>query len=278
MKSTSQITRAMELVAATKMRKAESDARATREYAARAGEILARIMANTEKNSHPLLETHAEGKTLVLLIAPDRGLAGGLPGNLFRETLRILSDIGKGDIEMIVIGKKGQAFARKASYTITAAAERLDWKPHITDVRVFAKMAIDGYLEKKYRRVIMVYTKFLSASVQKPTTKTLLPFAAPATSPTTGDKLPATSYQYQYLIEPSPAAVLDSVLRNLTEMEIYQALLEANASEHSARMMAMHSATENAKELNEELTLAYNHIRQEGITRELAEISAGAGV
>jgi len=260
-KSTSQITRAMELVAATKMRKAEADARATREYAARAEEILMRLSAGAEKNSHPLLERHSEGKTLAILIAPDRGLAGALPGNLFREVLRAFGDTVKGGLEMIVIGRKGQAFARKGGFHIIAAAERLDWKPHITDIRAFAKLAVNGYLEKKYKQAVIAYTKFLSASAQKPAIRTLLPFLPPAAI----DRPPAT--KYQYLIEPSPRVVLDSVLRNLVEMQIFQALLEANASEHSARMIAMHSATQNAKDLNADLTLSYNHIRQEGITR-----------
>ncbi|MCI0542474.1 F0F1 ATP synthase subunit gamma, partial [bacterium] len=174
---------------------------------------------------------------------------------------------------------RGQDFLRKAGYNIIATATRLDWKPHIFDIRPFAKVAIDGYLEEKYKTVLVIFPDFISPSVQKPKVETLLPFSNQNGSQETHLRQGSGGQAvtgFQYLIEPSPQVVLDSVLRNLVEMRIFQALLEGNASEHSARMIAMHSATENAKDLNSDLTLTYNQLRQESITREIAEISAGA--
>ncbi len=278
-KTTSQITRAMELVAATKMRSAEAAARTTREYARRASEILSRLMDNVERGSHPLLLKNSAGKMLVLVITPDRGLAGAITGNVLREAVKIFAGTAQSDLDIMAIGKRGQDFLRKAGYNIIAAAMRLDWKPHIFDIRPFARIAIEGYLEEKYKTVLVVFPNFISPSVQRPKVETLLPFSNQNRGQESHLRQGSggqASVSFQYLIEPSPQAVLDSVLRNLIEMRIYQALLEGNASEHSARMIAMHSATENAKELNSDLTLTYNQIRQESITREIAEISAGA--
>lgn len=282
-KTTSQITRAMELVAATKMRKAEADARGAREYAAKALELLIRLKEYTENHSHPLLETHREGKTLVLVVTPDRGLAGALSANVLREAMNSLSKIPREQTDIMTIGKRGQEFFRKSGYNVIATATRLDWKPQIFDIRPFAKIAIEGYLSLEYRYIFLIFSDFISASSQKPKILTLLPFSANKTSDTavleskiSGVALKHESKRYQYLVEPSPKLVLDAIIRNLIEVEIYQALLESNASEHSARMIAMHSATENAKDLNSDLTLSFNRIRQESITREIAEISAGA--
>ncbi len=275
--TTSQITRAMELVAATKMRKAEQDAKSAREYAQKAWELLVRLKAYTEDRSHPLLQTNKEGKTLALIVTPDRGLAGALTTNILRESLKALGKIPKEEIDLMTIGKRGQEFFRKSGYHILATATRLDWKPHIVDMHPFAKIAIDGYLSGEYKNVILVFSDFISASSQKPKTQTLLPFIPEnVLGETKGDAEGAKNKSYQYLIEPSPELVLDTIIRNLVEIEMYQALLESNASEHSARMIAMHSATENAKDLNDDLTLTFNRIRQESITREIAEISAGA--
>ncbi len=265
-KTTSQITRAMELVAATKMRKAESDAKGTRPYSDHARKILRSLVGRAEKKDSPFLRTNEKGKILALVITPDRGLCGSLSANVLRETNALLSKFPKEEIDVMTIGKRGADVLRRQGYNIIAAATRLDWKPRVFDVRTFAKIALDGYETEKYKKVYLIFSNFISSSSQKPIMTTLLPFTSAGKQES----------DYLYLIEPSPEVVLPVVVRNLVEMEIFQALLESNASEHSARMLAMHSATENAKDLMDDLSLSYNRIRQESITRELAEISASA--
>jgi len=287
-KTTSQITRAMELVAATKMRKAEQDARGTDAYSQHGRHILRDLLAHTEEKGlkSTFLQTNEKGKILALVITPDRGLCGALGGNVVREANHILSQFSKEDVDIMTIGRRGQDVLRRKGYNIIATATHLDWKPKVFDVRPFAKIALDGYASQKYRRVYLIFTDYLSSSVQRPIVRWLFPFSAEeseglskrARSKRIGEQ-PASATgsgvaRWKYLYEPSPKIILPIIIRNLVEMEIYQALLDSNASEHSSRMIAMHSATENAKDLIGDLSLAYNQKRQEGITRELAEISA----
>ncbi len=282
-KTTSQITRAMELVAATKMRKAESDAKGTRPYSSHARKILRSLVGRAEKKDSAFLRTNEKGRILALVITPDRGLCGSLSTNVLRETNALLSQFPKEEIDVMAIGKRGADVLRRQGYNIIAAATRLDWKPRVFDIRTFAKIALDGYEAEKYKKVYLVFSNFISSSQQKPMMRALLPFSsegseqmAKVVGAEAESVVPDTDTKYLYLIEPSPEEVLPVVIRNLVEMEIFQALLESNASEHSARMLAMHSATENAKDLMNDLSLSYNRIRQESITRELAEISASA--
>jgi F-type H+-transporting ATPase subunit gamma len=202
---------------------------------------------------------------------------------VLRETNALLSKFPKEEVDVMAIGKRGADVLRRQGYNIVATATRLDWKPKVFDVRSFAKIALDGYETEKYKKVYLVFSNFISSSQQKPMMRALLPFSSEGSEEMAKvvgaeDGVPDThtDTKYSYLIEPSPEVVLPIVIRNLVEMEIFQALLESNASEHSARMLAMHSATENAKDLMDDLSLSYNRIRQESITRELAEISASA--
>lgn len=283
-KTTSQITRAMELVAATKMRKAESDARGTDPYSQHGRKILRALLARTDNKESlsPFLETNESGKILAIVISPDRGLCGALGTNIIRETQSILSQFPKEEIEIMTIGKRGQDSLRRKGFNIIATATHLDWKPKIFDIRPFAKIALDGYEQKKYRRVYLIFTDYISNSVQRPITRWLFPFSSEedeglskrAKGKKDDKEMPEANPNWKYTYEPSPADIVPVIIRNLVEMEIYQALLDSNASQHSAQMIAMHSATENAKELMEDLSLAYNQMRQESITRELSEISA----
>jgi F-type H+-transporting ATPase subunit gamma len=282
-KTTSQITRAMELVAATKMRKAETDAKGTRPYSDHARKILRSLVGRAEKKDSAFLRTNEKGKILALVITPDRGLCGSLSTNVLRETNALLSKFSKEEVDVMAIGKRGADVLRRQGYNIIATATRLDWKPRVFDIRSFAKIALDGYETEKYQKVYLVFSNFISSSQQKPMMRALLPFSSEGSEEMAkvvgaegGVPDTHTDTKYSYLIEPSPEVVLPIVIRNLVEMEIFQALLESNASEHSARMLAMHSATENAKDLMDDLSLSYNRIRQESITRELAEISASA--
>jgi F-type H+-transporting ATPase subunit gamma len=276
----------MELVAATKMRKAEQDARATDPYSDRGRKILRDLLAHTDvrESPSPFLRTNEKGKILALVITPDRGLCGALGTSVLRETNHILSQFSKDDVDVMTIGKRGQDVFRRKGYNIIAAASGLDWKPKIFDIRPFAKIALDGYAEQKYRRVYLIFTDYLSSSTQRPIVRWLFPFSAEeseglsrrAKKKRAGEIIAEEGSIWKYVYEPSPNVILPIIIRNLVEMEIYQALLDSNASEHSARMLAMHSATENAKDLMGDLSLSYNRMRQEGITRELAEISASA--
>ena len=279
-KTTSQITRAMELVAATKMRKAEHDAKGTDPYSNHGRKILRALLAHTEDTDvvSPFLQTNESGKILALVITPDRGLCGSMSTAIMRETLSVLSKFEKDDLDLMTIGKRGQDVLRRKGYNIIATATHLDWKPKIFDVRPFAKIALDGYASKKYRRVYLIFTDYISSTSQKPIIRWLFPFSAEESE---GLSLRARNksqvkqeQNWKYLYEPSPRHIIPVIIRNLVEMEIYQALLDSNASEHSSRMIAMHSATQNAKELINDLSLSYNQMRQESITRELAEISA----
>lgn len=279
-KTTSQITRAMELVAATKMRKAESDAKGTRAYSSHARKILRSLAGRAGEKDSVFLRTNEKGKILALVITPDRGLCGSLAANVLRETNALFSKFPKEEVDIMAIGKRGADVLRRQGYDIIAAATRLDWKPRIFDIRPFAKIALDGYEAEKYKKVYLVFSNFISSSRQKPMMHVLLPFSSERSEEmakvvgVVPDTDTGTDTKFSYLIEPSPEVVLPIVIRNLVEMEMFQALLESNASEHSARMLAMHSATENAKDLMDDLSLSYNRIRQESITRELAEISA----
>lgn len=284
-KTTSQITRAMELVAATKMRKAESDAKGTRAYSEHARRILRSIVDRTEGKDSPFLRTNAKGKILALVITPDRGLCGSLSTNVLRETNALLSQFPKEEVDVMAIGKRGADVLRRQGYRIIASATRLDWKPRVSDVRPFAKIALDGYESETYKKVFIVFSNFISSSSQKPMMLPLLPFSSEGSEEMAKvvgveenqeSRIKSQEKNYSYLIEPSAEVVLPIIIRNLVEMQIFQTLLESNASEHSARMLAMHSATENAKDLMNDLSLSYNRIRQESITRELAEISASA--
>lgn len=287
-KTTSQITRAMELVAATKMRKAEQDAKGTDPYSQAGRKILRALLAHTEdcENISPFLRTNEEGRILALVITPDRGLCGALSSNVLREANAILSKFPKEDVDVMTIGKRGQDVLRRKGYNIIATATHLDWKPKIFDIRPFAKIALDGYASKKYRRVYLIFSDYLTSSIQHPIIRWIFPFSAEEAEGlserarrkkehSSAAQDPAEP-QWKYLYEPSPEVIVPFIIRNLVEMEIYQALLDSNASEHSARMLAMHSATENGKELIGSLSLTFNRMRQESITRELAEISASA--
>ncbi len=276
----------MELVAATKMKRAEVEARSTQAYSSRGRKILRALMEHSDTELSPFFKTNEKGKILALVITPDRGLCGALTGNVLRQAVALLSKYEKDDVDIMTIGKVGQDTFKRQGYNIIATATHLDWKPKIFDIRPFSKIALDGYSSEKYRRVYLIFTHFISNSVQHPAIRWLFPFSPDDESEDmlhvkTLEKYPLgpkedlhATEKFEYLFEPSPAKVLPFIIRNLVEMEMYQALLDSNAGEHSARMIAMHSATENAKELVGDLSLTFNQMRQEGITRELAEISA----
>src|SRR3989338_2465328 len=270
-KSTRQITKAMELVAAAKMRRAQQQALATRTYAALAWELIQNLSKQTDPRIHKLLRRTSEFKnTAVLLITSNRGLIGGFNNNIVNAARHFAKDAGS--VEFITLGKKGRDAARKGGFLIAAAFEKRDALPSDADIRPTSKLLIEDFVNGKYGRVVMVYMDYISTLVQNPRVKQLLPFTgnlSPYGESSAGRQLT------DYLFEPTPDQVLEVLLPRLTEMQIYQALLETNAAEHSARMVAMKNASDAASDLTSDLTLEYNQLRQEAITKEISEIVAG---
>lgn len=287
-KSTRQITKAMELVAASKMRRAVQNTVSLRPYASLASLLLQSLSEKTDPQLHPLLTRREKIENiLVILLSTDKGLCGGLNTQLFRSlTLYLKEEKGRfpdAKFSFITVGKKGSDFLRRIGETVTAAYPAMSVHPSLKDTFPISRMILKDYIEGKIDRVILIYTDFISAISQKPRTRRLLPLSRHALeemiegigTQKAVDTYKAAKQSFEYLFEPSPNRVLSMLLPRLTEMQIYQAILEATASEHSARMFAMRNATDNATELINDLTLTYNSLRQASITAELAEISAG---
>jgi len=263
-----QVTRAMEAVSASKMRKAQERVLASRPYADRAREILTYLASQPAagKVLHPLLEKRAIANTGLLLITPDRGLCGGLPTNVIREAVAFLHR-QPGHVRIVCIGHKGSEFMHRYGGDIAADFSGIPDQPPLTDITPIAYLVIEDFLDGIFDQVYMVYTQFVNTMVQRPVTRQLLPIEPAAAEATR---------TLSYTIEPDPETVIGEVLEGFTVLQIYQAILDAQASEHSARMVAMRAATENAEGLVEDLTLSYNRARQEAITTELLDIAGGA--
>lgn len=281
--NTKKVTKAMELVAASKMRKAQEAAVATRGYALRAWGILTHLSAVVHADRHPLLRRAEEKKRSVLVVmTPDRGLTGGLNTNIIKEALQATKQRAGQHISVITIGKKGEQAMRRFGANIIASYPNLMQNPSLVEILPIAKQVIDSYAAQEIDEVLVTYANFVSVLRQNPMTRTLLPITreglreiVESTGKDTTFTLTEEKLPEDLLFEPDPDIVLEAMLRRLTEVQIYQMLLEAVASEHSSRMMAMRSATDAADELIEELTLAFNKARQAGITQDLSEISAG---
>lgn len=267
-KNTSKVTKAMELVSAAKMRRAQENATDGRPYSQLITKVLDNIATKIDPNSHPLLLAEDNKNEAVLLITTDRGLCGSLNTNLFKETLRL-----EGNISFITVGRKGENFISKSSKALVADFALLEKPTHVF-ARTIAKFIIDGFLNKEFGRVHVVYTKFESTLLQVATMRTLLPIINKEIFEEIGEN-PKETFS-DYLFEPNADQVLETILPHYVEMEIYQILLEAAASEHSARMVAMKNASDNAEELVDDLTLAYNQVRQANITNELLDISTAS--
>ena len=276
--NTRKITKAMELVAAAKMRKAVANVLASRPYADAAWHAVGELAKVTDATHHPLLEErHGAGRTLVVLFSSDRGLCGGFTNQLMRRALRFIVE-RQGSVDVAVSGKKGADALRRASVPVIAALTGLADDPSFSATRPFADIAMGDFISGTYDEVHIAYVDYRSALVQTPIIKRILPIAGRPEELGATDAAPVVKVRpdaTEYLFEPSPRAVLDAMLPRLIEAQIYQALLESAASEHAARMMAMKSATDSADDIVDGLTLAYNQARQAGITREIAEISSG---
>jgi len=266
--STSKITRAMEMIATSKMRKAQERGLAGRPYAEKIQQVMADLAALRREGEeiHPLLQSRPVKKIGILHITPDRGLCGGLNTNLNRKTTGFILE-QEAPVSLVTVGRKGRDFMRRYGREIRAEFISLGDRPEWLDTLPISRIIIDDYTSGEIDRVYIVYPQFISTMVQKPIAVQLLPIE-PA-------EIPAAQ-NVDYIYEPGPAEVLGQLLPRFIEMQVYHAILESIASEQSARMVAMRNATESAGELIEELTLMYNKARQEMITKELLDITGGA--
>lgn len=274
----------MEMVSAAKMRKAVYNVQLSRSYADLAWDLVKRLVAKTATKHHSLLRKPPVIKRVgVVLVTSNRGLCGGFNTQIIHKTLNYIKDQENqgAKVELIILGKKGGNFMVKRRQAIVAVFEKLDITTQIAEIRPLIKLLLGDYLAGKYDKIVLAYSDFISTLVQRPRIFQLLPVSG------TEDRYLGQirgssqkeesfgSYQFEYLFEPSPEEVLNELLPRLLEMQIYQAILESDASEHSARMVAMRNASDAASEMIDDLTLAFNKARQASITAELADICGG---
>ena len=263
-----QITRAMQFVAASKLRRAQDSTLAARPYSEKIDEVLADLAAVLGGEDHPLLAAPTGAKRLVVLITTDRGLAGPLNTNTIRFVAHEILE-HTGDMAVVTVGRKGRDAMRRSRVPIEAHFPGFGDKPTFADVLPLARLITEDFLSGEYGRIDLVYSRFISTLAQRPVMVQLLPIQ-PASDTDAG--IPGN----QFIFEPSPQAVLEQLLPRYVATRLYHAVLEGRASEESSRMVAMKNATENAGELIDDLTLAYNKVRQTNITREMIEIATGA--
>ncbi len=266
-KNIAQITRAMQFVAASKLKRAQDATLASRPYSEKLDEVLADLAAVLSDEDHPLLVRPEGGKRLIVFITTDRPLAGPFTSNAVRFASREITEHA-GDLAVVTIGRKGRDAMRRARVPIEAHFAGFGDRPAFADILPLARLVTDDYLSGDYGRIDVIYSHFVSTLVQRPTLVHLLPIEPSADT----EGIPGN----QFIFEPSAGRVLEQLLPRYVATRLYQAVLEAKASEESSRMVAMKNATENAEDLIEDLTLSYNKVRQANITREMIEIATGA--
>jgi F-type H+-transporting ATPase subunit gamma len=263
----SKITRAMEMIAASKMRKAQERGLQGRPYAEKIEQVIADLAALPEtREQHPLLHQRPVKNIGIVHITPDRGLCGGLNANLNRGLASFVLNQKDAAVQVVTLGRKGREFASRHGINMSAEFDGLGDSPGFLDTLPISNLIINGYTTGKIDKVYISYARFITTMSQTPEMKQLLP-VRPAQIP--------GGQNVDYIYEPDAQAVLGGLLPRFVEMEIYHAILESIASEQSARMVAMRSATDSANDLIAELTLLYNKARQESITRELLDITGG---
>ena len=264
--STAKITKAMEMIAASKMRRSQAAALAGRPYAQKMREVLADLAAQPQDTLHPLLERREVSRICIINITPDRGLCGGLNTNINRHTANFLLEQSV-PVTLVTVGRKGRDFFARHGRDIRAEFSKIGDRPSLADTLPISRIAIEDYTDGFVDQVYLAYAQFASTMVQRPVLQELLPIE-PA-------KI-ADIENVEYIYEPSAAFVLAQLLPRYIEMQVYHAILESIASEQSARMVAMRAATENANDMIQDLTLTLNKARQEMITTELLDIVGGA--
>ena len=269
-KSTQKITKAMQMVATSKMRRAQERMRLARPYAVKMRNVIGHLTEANPDYRHPFLVTREPKKVGVIVISTDRGLAGALNANVFKQVLLLMREWqGKGaEVSLCVIGTKGMNFFRRLSVPILANVSGLGDRPHVKDLIGTVKVMLDAYRAGELDRLFLVNAQFVNTMTQKPNVEQLLPIEAMDTE--------GLQEHWDYIYEPDAAAILDGLLMRYIESQVYRGAVENVASEMAARMIAMGAASDNASKLIDELQLIYNKARQAAITKELSEIVGGA--
>lgn len=283
-KNIQQITKAMKMVAAARLRRAQQAAIANRPYAQKMAEVVANVAAHVGDFKHPLLERHAGGREMFVILASDKGLAGAYASNVFKEAVSHIPD--KDAVDLTTIGRKAEEHFRNRSYRVVKHYIGISEKPTFESAQAIANEVMARYQTGEYSAINIVYTRFVSAINSVPEMFQLLPFEglteeAPAVLdemdfPVEGEPEDEGMEEDPYIFEPNASEVMEYLLPQYLVTMIYAAQLQAAASELSARMTAMSNATDNAAELNKRLGLQYNKVRQANITREISEIVGGA--
>ena len=275
-RSTQQITKAMKMVSAAKLRRATEAIQQMRPYATKLSEILNNILSSSDGGLDTGLATEREvKKVLIVLFTSDRGLCGGFNTNIIKRVQQLVAEeygtIAKKDITILSIGKKGQAACRRLGYTPDEKFVHLLANINFTDIGAAAEYVIEAFNNKEYDKVDLVYGRFKNAAVQLPEVERFLPLVK--TKPEAGAKKAKSA---DFIFEPNQAEILEALIPKILKTQVYKAILDTNASEHGARMTAMDKATENAEEMLRSLRISYNRARQATITTELTEIVSGA--
>lgn len=269
---TRKITKAMEMVAASKMRKTQERMRASKPYASKIYDVVKHVARANSEYRHPFMYERQVKRIGVIVVTTDRGLCGGLNANLLRECMRITRAWKEQVIEVdfAIVGRKGEAFFKRVGGNILGSIDQLGDKPELEDTIGIVKLMLKAYTDGVIDALHIVYNEFINTMTQKPTVKQLLPL------PKSEEDKASMGHHWDYIYEPDAKGLLDELLERYIELQVYQAVIENIACEQAAKMIAMKSATDNAGELIKEFQLAYNKARQAAITQELAEIVGGA--
>jgi F-type H+-transporting ATPase subunit gamma len=269
--NTAKITRAMEMVAASKMRRAQMNALAGRPYADKMRQMLADLAESIEslklEAPHPLLERRPVQRVAFVLVSTDRGLCGGLNANLNRYAASFALEKKDVEVKAIAVGRKGRDFLLRVGVPVIAEFANMGDYPSFDDIRPIARLLMDEYTSGGVDGVYLIFPLFVNTMVQRPEVRQVLPIEVPRG---------ASAGSLQYIYEPSPTEVFEELLPRYVQRQVYEVILEKSASEQSARMVAMRSATDAANEMVQDLTLTYNKVRQDSITKELLDIAGGA--
>lgn len=270
-KNTQKITRAMEMVAASKMRKTQDRMQATRPYSRKIAQIIKHLATANPEYRHPYTLVRPVKRIGIIMVSSDRGLCGGLNSNLFRQAIRRMREWTEGGIPVAlsIIGQKGASFFGSIGADVVGQATRLGDKPHLEDIIGVIKVMLDEYADGKIDEVHLLYNEFVNTMTQKPKLMKLLPVSPEEIED-------ESKGQWDYIYEPDAKEVLDQLLARYVESLVFQGLVENSACEQAARMVAMKSASDNAGKLIKELQQIYNKARQAAITQEIAEIVGGA--
>ncbi len=287
-KNTKKITKAMELVAASKMKRAVSSTLASRLYAEYSWEILTSIAKNLDDMNHPLFEERNKkdvtGKILLILITSNRGLCGAYNAQVIKKAISLLKKVGQSNVDVVSVGRKGDVAMRRLGVNVVASFTELPDNISLREVMPISKLSIDEYTKFHYDKVLVAYTDFISALTQKANIKQILPVSKVDLKNMIeslehiehheGENL-NKNIKVDYLFEGDKVKLISTLAEKLTRMQIYQMMIESNASEQSSRMVAMKNASDASGEMIDDLTLMFNKARQANITREISEISAG---